>query len=476
VFQEPFSRRLVPFSMPGTSGVRPFLVTGAALLLAGSAAALGVQTLGGRRAPELRAPGGLVYTVPVEGVIELGLAPFVARSVREAATAGAAAVILDIETPGGRVDAAEQIVDAVKDAQVPVYAFVNRRALSAGALISLAADGIFIRRGGVMGAATPVLGDGEKASEKIVSAMRSEMRALAEDRGLDPRIAEAMVDEEVAIDGLVAEGKLLTLTAEEAERVGYAQTVDDFDDVLARIGHAGATVHRTDTNWAESVVRILTHPLVAPMLLSLGFLGIIVELKTPAFGLAGLFGLGSLGLFFGSHYLVGLAGLEEVLLLLLGLVLIGVEIFVIPGFGIAGVLGALALGSSVFLSLVSHWSSAAQIGQAAGVLALAGIVVVVVGWALIRHLPRSGRFAKSGLMLGEATSRETGYLSADLRSELIGATGVAVTDLRPAGAARFGDERVDVVADSNWISAGTPVRIVRSDGYRHVVQVDEPPA
>jgi membrane-bound serine protease (ClpP class) len=456
--------------------MRSILIPALALVAAGSAGAFGVRALSPRNIEPARLQGDLVYRVPVTGVIELGLSPFIERSISEAQAAGARAVILDIETPGGRVDAAEQIVDAVKDAAVPVYAFVNRRALSAGALISLAATRIYIRPGGVIGAATPVTGEGEKASEKIVSAMRSEMRALAEDHGLDPRIAEAMVDEDVAVPGLDEPGKLLTLTAEQAQQVGYATVVEDFDALLEELDLAGAVVRTTDTNWAESLVRFFTHPLVAPMLLSLGFLGLLIELKTPAFGLAGLAGIGSLGLFFGSHYIVGLAGLEEFLLFALGLGLLLLEVFVIPGFGIAGALGILALGASFVLSLVSHWSTAAQIGEAAGVISLAGIVVVLAAWALIRHLPRSGRFEKSGLMLGDATSRETGYLTGDVRSELIGATGVAVTDLRPAGAARFGDERIDVVADSNWISAGTPVRIVRSEGYRHVVQVAEPPA
>lgn len=463
--------------MPGPFTVRSLVPATLALLLAGSAAALGMQVLGGRpSSAQLEDTGTLVYVVPVEGVIELGIAPFVARSTREAMKAGAAALVLEIETPGGRVDAAEQIVDAIKDTSIPVYAYVNRRAFSAGALIALAADSIFMRSGGVMGAATPVTGEGDKASEKIVSAMRSEMRALAEVRDIDPLVAEAMVDEDIEIDGLVDAGKLLTLTAEEAERIGYAGIVQDLDALLARVGLEGATVHRTETNWAESIVRILTHPLVAPMLLSLGFLGVLIELKTPAFGVAGTIGLGSLGLFFGGHYLVGLAGLEEVLLLAGGLGLLALELFVIPGFGIAGILGALAVGASVYLSLVSNWSTASELTQAAGVMALTGLVVLVAAWALIRRLPRSGRFTRSGLLLGDATSRETGYLSADPRSELVGATGIAVTDLRPAGAARFGDERIDVVADANWISAGTPVRIVRSDGYRHVVQIAEPSA
>lgn len=414
-----------------------------------------------------------VYRIPVSGIIELGLAPFVERTIREAEAAGARAIILDIETPGGRVDAAERIVTAVRNTDIPVYAFINLRAFSAGALIALSADEIYMRPGAVMGAATPITGEGQTAPEKIVSAMRSEMRALAETRNLDPRIAEAMVDEEIAIEGVVEEGKLLTLTAAEAIAVGYARPIEDWNALMAELDLEDAPVHIASVNWAERVVRFLTHPMVAPMLLSLGFLGLIIEIKTPAFGIAGLIGGSALTLFFGSHFLLGLAGWEELILLSAGIVLIAVEMFVLPGFGVAGIAGVLAILASLYLSMVSPMATGADYAQAFGVLSLSVIVVIVASWALLRHLPRSKGLARSGLMLGDATTRETGYLSSAVRSELVGAVGVALTDLRPAGAGRFGDERIDVVSDSNWIGAGTPIRIVRSDGYRHVVQTVE---
>ena len=416
-----------------------------------------------------KAASGSVYRIPVTGVIELGLAPFIARSIKEAEKAGARAIVLDIETPGGRVDAAQQIVNALKEAKVPTYAYVNRRAFSAGAMIALATDGIYMRNGAVMGAATPVDGSGTKAPEKIVSAMRSEMRALAEARGLDPRVAEAMVDESIEIPGVDSKDKLLTLTTTEAVKVGYAREVSDWNDLMVQLRSVGAPVHNAKVNWAEGLVRFFTHPLVAPMLLSLGFLGLLIEFKTPAFGMAGVGGVVLLGLFFGSHYLVGLAGWEELMLLFAGLALIGVEMFVLPGFGFAGIAGVLAVLGSVYLSLVTHLSSEADMSQAAGILSAALLVVIIAAWALLRALPRSGRFSKSGMMLADATDRATGYISNPIRDELVGLTGVAVTDLRPSGAGQFGDERLDVVTDNQWISAGTPIKIVRSEGYRHVV-------
>lgn len=264
-----------------------------------------------------------VYRVPVTGVIELGLAPYIERSVSEAAAAGASAIVLDIDTPGGRVDAAERIADALSDSEVPVYSLVNRRAFSAGALIALSTSRIYMRPGSVIGAATPVDGSGKKAPEKIVSAMRSEMRALAEAQGLDPTVAAAMVDEDVEIEGVVESGKLLTLTTSEAVALDYAVEIEDLDALLAALGYSGADVVTSKVNWAEQLVRFFSNPIVAPFLLSLGFLGLLAEIKTPSFGMAGLAGVISLSLYFGSHLIVGLAGLEDMLIFGAGVVLLG---------------------------------------------------------------------------------------------------------------------------------------------------------
>lgn len=416
-----------------------------------------------------------VYRVPVSGVIELGLAPFVERSLAEARAANAVAVILDIDTPGGRVDAAQRIVVSLQDAGLPTYALVNPHAFSAGAMIALATDRVYMRPGSVIGAATPITGEGETAPEKIVSAMRAEMRGLAERRGLDPRIAEAMVDESIAVEGVVEAGKLLTLTAAEAEGIGYAETVADFSELLDRLGISAHQVVQTSPNWAEGVVRFITNPLVAPLLLSIGFLGLLIEIKTPAFGAAGLAGGVALALFFGGHYLVGLAGWEELILLSIGLVLLGIEIFVVPGFGVFGILGIGGILASIYLSMIGSMSTLVDYTNAAMVLSASMLIVLVTGWVIMRTLPKNMRLYRSGIMLGEVTGRETGYLSAAVRGELVGRRGVAVTDLRPAGVGRFEGERVDIVAEEGWLTSGTPIEIVRSEGYRHVVRAVETP-
>jgi len=410
-----------------------------------------------------------VYRIPVSGVVENGLAPFVSRSIKEAESRGAAAAFLDIDTPGGRIDAAERIADAVRAARIPVYAFVNPRAYSAGALIAISSNGIYMRPGAVIGAATPVDGQGTRASEKMVSAMRAEFRSMAEQRGLDPKLAEAMVDENVEIPGVVKKGQLLTLSTNEAVRLKFAKAqVADEASLLQAIGLPGAQIITTEPNWAEGIVRFLTNPLVAPLLLSLGILGLVLEIKTGAFGLGGILSLASLGLFFGSSFILGLAGWEEVLLLGLGAIALAVEVFVLPGFGVAGVIGTLAIVASMVLAMMGARPSTGDIAQALAVLGASLFITMAVMYAWLRHLPNSGRF--SGLLLRGSVHKSQGFVSAPNRGDLIGLDGVAVTDLRPSGTARVGQERIDVVTEGEYVPQGSKVQVVQSDGYRHVVR------
>ena len=427
-------------------------------------------TLGALAVPGTVQNESIVYRVPVTGEIELGLAPYIQRAVKEAAEVGAAALILDIDTPGGRVDAAEIISDALTDSEVPVYSLINRRAYSAGALIALSTSRIYMRPASVIGAATPVDGTGTKAPEKIVSAMRSQMRALAESNGLEPEVAAAMVDEDIEIDGVVESGKLLTLTTEEAVEIGYAEAIEDLDALLVELGHEGATVVTLELNWAEHLVRFFSSSVVSPFLLSLGFLGLLIEIRTPTFGLAGTMGLISLGLFFGSNMIVGLAGLEDVLIVGAGLVLLGIEAFVVPGFGIFGVAGIVAILAGLYMSLLGNIPTMPDFTRAAWVLTSSMLLLIGSAWALIRTLPSSSRLAESGIFLLAKTTSAIGYESAEVRSDLVGKYGTAITDLRPAGTALIGDERIDVVSESEWISAGTPVKVLSAEGYRHIVR------
>ncbi len=278
-----------------------------------------------------------------------------------------------------------------------------------------------------------------------------------------------MVDEEIAIPGVVEAGKLLTLSAREAVELGYAKAIyASLDELLVALDAPGAGVLTVRPNWAELIVRFLTHPVVAPLLLTLGFLGLLFEVKTPGFGFGGLAGVTGLALFFGAHLIVGLAGWEELILIGGGLVLIALEVFVIPGFGIAGALGILGVGAGVVLSMLGRFPTVTDMGTALTVVVVSMLLTGVFAYAFLRHLRWSRRLG--GIFLRESTEKTAGYISGDVRADLVGHSGTAATDLRPAGVGIFGDERIDVVSEGPWIESGKTIEILRSEGYRHVVR------
>ncbi len=425
------------------------------------------------RAPPSTTP--VVFLAPIDGIIDLGLAPFVSRVLQEAVEAKAAAVVLEINTFGGRVDAAVQIRDALLTAQVPTIAFVNHRAISAGALIALSAEKIAMARGGTIGAATPVqMGQpgapAQPVEEKTVSYVRKEFRATAESRSRPPLIAEAMVDADVAIPGLIEKGKLLTLTTDEALQNGIADfRADSLQAVLAEAGLADAEIRRPRANWAENVVRFLTNPVVSSLLISIGMLGILIELRTPGLGLAGGLGVLSLGLFFWGHWLVQLAGWEEIMLAATGILLVALEIFVIPGFGIVGVLGIAAILGAFIMSLTVGGDSAQFLLVAAGRVIFSLLFAVIASVVLLRFLPRLPLARK--LILDTALGGGQQHGSApDSDLQWLGKRGTASSPLRPAGIAQIDGQRLDVVSDGTLINAGETIEVFRVDGNRIVVR------
>jgi membrane-bound serine protease (ClpP class) len=417
----------------------------------------------------------IVYRIPIDGIIDLGLAPFLARTIREAEAAGATAVVLDINTFGGRVDAAVAMRDTLLNSPIRTIAFVNQRAISAGALITLACNTVVMTKGGTVGAATPVLGDGGETTEKSVSYVRSEFRATAEARNRPPEFAEAMVDADVVIDGVIEKGKLLTLTSTQALEHRIADfTADTFDAALEVAGLTGAEVRTVEETWAESLVRFLTNPVVSSLLMSVGLVGLLVELRTPGFAVPGTVGLLSLGLFFWGHWIVQLAGWEELLLVMIGVALLLVEVFIVPGFTIAGVAGIAALVAGLGLALVGAGATASAVVTALGRVAVSILIATAGFLVLMRFLPWLPFGRK--LVLQTDMEADDGYVSSpDSDKQWLGRTGTAISPLRPAGIADIAHARVDVVSDGAFIDAGTPIEVTRVDGNRIVVRRVSPP-
>ena len=412
-----------------------------------------------------------VHIAYIDGEIDLGLAPYIARVVSDAEKDNADAIIFKINTFGGRVDAATQIKDAIINTNILTIAFINNRAISAGAFIALSCKKIVMVPGSTIGAATVVDQTGQKQAEKYQSYMRSEMRSTAEKNGRPVDIAQGMVDERIVIPGLVDSTQLVTLTSDEAVKYGIADTLaENLDEVFAIYNLQKDEKIYQKSNWAEDVVRFLNNGIVSSLLIMIGIFGLIAEIKSPGWGVPGTAGIIALALFFGSSYILQLASVIEILLFFVGLGLLLLEIFVIPGFGIAGISGIILIIASLFLSMLGtdpfidfDLVSMAIIKLTVGFLAALILIFIVA-----RFLPKSNFFKK--FILSEEEKADAGYTSRLNLSDLMGLEGVALTTLRPAGTGDFNGRRVDVVADSEYIQNGKPIIVTAVEGMRVVVR------
>ncbi len=413
-----------------------------------------------------------VYLGTIEGDIDLGLAPYVKRIVSEAEKNNASLIIFKINTFGGRVDAATQIKDAIINSKVETIAFIDKRAISAGSLIALSCNQIVMVPGASIGATTVVDQAGKKQAEKAQSYMRSEMRSTAERTGRRTDIAEGMVDERVEIEGLVDSTQLITLTSKEAMGFGIADTVlTTLDEVLNYSGNKNANIIDLEVNWGEKIIRFINNPVITSILMMVIMVGMFMEIKTPGWGVAGTASLIALALFFGAGYILELASIMDILLFAVGVVLIIVEIFVIPGFGIFGIAGIILMIAGLFMGLVSDFPLvetdllSVAIIQLAGSFILSGIAV----YFLAKVLPKTAIW--NNLILSKGIRAKSGYTSNEEFKKLIGLQGEALTDLRPSGTAKFEGKRYDVVTQGDYIVKGSKIVVLEEEGSKIVVKL-----
>jgi len=412
-----------------------------------------------------------VYYAKIESEIDLGMAPYINRVVDEAEENKADAIVFHINTFGGRVDAATQIKDAIISSKILTIAFIKNRAISAGSFIALSCKKIVMAPGSSIGAATVVDQAGQKQSEKYQSFMRSEMRSVAEQNGRRVDIAQGMVDERIIVEGLVDSTELITLTTDEALKYKIADTTaSNLDEVLSEFGLKNADVITVNQNWAEEVVKFLNNSVVSSILIMLGFFGLIAEIKTPGWGLPGTMGVICLALFFGSSYILQLASGTEIILFVIGIILLGLEIFVIPGFGIAGIGGILLILASIFLALLGNFKFVGESEISSAIVRLATSIVgaLMLVFILAKFLPKSSAFSR--LILKEEEAADKGFISNPIASELVGLEGIALTTLRPAGTADFDGKRVDVVTESSYIENGKKIKVMRVEGHKVIVR------
>jgi membrane-bound serine protease (ClpP class) len=413
------------------------------------------------------------------------------RGLRDAEEKRATALVLDMQTNGGRVDATEEIIRLLESAPMKTYTFVNDKAYSAGAYIAAATDKIFMSPGSVIGAATPImLGESgvqelpKSYEEKLSSAMRARIRATAQEKGYNPDVFEAMVDADrgLTIDNkeITPKGKLLTLTNEEAARkygnplkpLLSSATVKSVAELLEKVGLKDANTFEVSPYGFEQLARWITA--ISPLLILVGFLALYIELSHPGVALPAIVAVICFAIYFLGYFVAGFAGWEEIALFVFGLALLALEFFLFPGHFVSAALGTIAVLAALVLAMTGRLPSEPIIpswGRLQMPLAkvFGAMLGAMISAALLaRWLPKSTLFKK--MELAAATSSAEGYTtsSSDARA-LLGSMGVAETNLRPSGKGRFGDQLVDVVTEGDLIERGEPIKIVEVQGSRVVV-------
>lgn len=405
---------------------------------------------------------GNVYRVELDGEISEYMVNYMERAYGEAEAAGASAVLLDLDTYGGYVASAVSIKQIIMDSSVPTYCYINDKAISAGSLIALSCDKILMKNGGSIGAAEPRSGE-EKADEKVVSFWTAQLMGAAEAHGRDSQLAAAMSDSTVVIEGLSEAGKLLTLTSEQALEYGMADFMVNSDgEALAVLDIDKAALVDVDYSFQEQASRLLSNSIVATLLLTVGIGSLVLEVLFAGVGIFAAIGVTALALYFIGALLVSYTAWIAIALAVAGLVLLIMEIFVIPGFGVCGVLGIGSIIGAVICVAPSFSVAMLQLG-----------IALVVAVLLVFINLKCGRTRRvwSRLILQEATSTAGGYVSPPPAiNQLVGKSGVALTDLRPSGAALIEGKRTDVLTEGRFVKRGTAVSVIRVEGSGVVVQ------
>lgn len=443
--------------------------------------------------PPSLSPGGRVYVLPIREDIMPPLVYVVRRGVKEAMEAKADALILDMNTDGGRVDVTEEIIEIISKFKGPTFTYVNDRAFSAGAFISVATQKIYMAPQSVIGAAAPIMlspgGTGvekmpDTVEAKMTSAVRALVRVQAEKNGHNIDVIEAMIDKtkelKIGDEVLNKEGNILTLTDRQAAKeygdppkaLLSSGTVETLDALLAQLGYAGAQRVEIKPTGAEKLgIWINT---IAPLLLIIGIVGIYIEFKTPGFGLPGIIGIAAFAIYFLGGYVAGLSAAGWVLVFIVGVILVALELFVFPGTLIAGIIGAVLMLVALIMGMVDMYPGAPllptfpDLQDSLRDISVAVVVSFVIGLILAPFLPKTPFFRQ---LVSQTASGVSSVAALEAQQEArVGQFGVAISQLYPGGKARFGDQLLDVVTRGEMVEKGRTVKIIGHNGPNAVVE------
>ncbi|WP_057936642.1 NfeD family protein [Algoriphagus resistens] len=411
-----------------------------------------------------------VFTFKIDTDIDPAMTRRVKLALEKAEQAEVDLIVIDMDTYGGAVNDADKIRTLILNSGIPVYVFINKDAASAGALISIAADSIYMAPGASIGAATVVNGaDGAAAPDKYQSYMRSMMRSTAEAQGRDPRIAEGMVDEKIEIEGISEAGSVITLSVSEAEKYGFCEgQFDSIQAILAAQGLGTAKVTAYEPDQIEQIIAFFLNPAVSGFLILVIIGGLYFELQTPGVGFPILASLVAVLLYFIPYYLSGLTANWEILVFAIGVILLAVELFVLPGFGIFGVLGIIGILTGLVLGMIPNQNfnfdfvPAADLFSALLTVILAAIVSVGLVFWLTPKVNEWGAFKT--ITLSSTQQRSEGYTSTFYADSLKGKTGVVHSRLRPSGKIEIDGDIYDAYSRGEFIDQGEKIIVISTEG------------
>ncbi len=397
-----------------------------------------------------------VYVVPVNGEINKATYNFLKEKTDEIYKKKAKAIIFEIDTYGGQINEAEKIKNLIVSAPIPTIAYVNNKAESAGVLITIAAENVVISTSGTIGSAETI-----PNTEKVLSMWRSFLRDTAQFRDRDFEVIEAMADKDISIEGLTEKGKLVNLTSKEALEYGIADLAsDDYNEIIEHFNLGKANIIKVDEGLQMKLAKIISNPYISSFLLSLGFIGMAIEILTPGFGLGGTLSVIGFGLYFGGNILAGNSQWISLALFVLGLILLVIEV-IVPGFGLPGISGILFVALGVVLAMDS-------LPVAMMSLSVAIITTTIVTVILIKLGHRSKIFDR--VILSNRHESEKGYLSTDSNYEYMDKEGISLTNLRPSGFIEINGLKLDAISDGELISQGEEVKVVRVEGSKIFVR------
>ena len=412
----------------------------------------------------------IIYVIDIDGDIDPRMNRRVRLALEEADQKEASMIIIHMDTYGGAVNDADDIRTMLLGSKVPTHVFVDKDAASAGALISIACDSIYMAPGASIGAATVVTGNtGEAAPDKYQSYMRAMMRSTADAKGRNPQIAEAMVDEKVEIEGITEVGSVITFSVSEAIQHGFCEAqVNSIEEIIERQGIDDFQVIRYEMNAVESVIAFFLNPVISGFLILIIFAGIYFELQTPGVGFPILASIIAIILYFIPYYLTGFAANWELIAFVLGVLLLLLEIFVLPGFGVFGILGIALILTGLTLGMLPNdvfdftFVPSGDFFVAILTVLLAAIVAMVLFFSLTPKINQWRAFRK--FSLADTQQRADGYTASFYSSDLLGKEGVAHTRLMPSGKVTIDDEIYDAYSRGEFIDRGEKIKVISTEG------------